>query len=54
MAEKLKKRADGRLVKTITDPRTGKRIYFYGKTEREINHNTGDGSVCWRNYHPMA
>lgn len=33
----LSKRADGRLVKNITDPRTGKRIYFYGKTEREIN-----------------
>lgn len=25
------------LVKTITDPRTKKRIYFYGKSEREIN-----------------
>lgn len=37
MAEKLKRRADGRLVKNITDPRTGNRVYFYGKTEREIN-----------------
>lgn len=34
---KLTKRADGRLVKTVTDPRTGKRLYFYGSTEREIN-----------------
>lgn len=34
---KSSKRADGRLVKTLTDPRTGKRVYFYGKTEREIN-----------------
>ena len=31
------KRADGRLVKTIVDPRTGKRKYFYGDTMREIN-----------------
>lgn len=37
MAQKSTKRADGRLVKTITDPRTGKRKYFYGLTEREIN-----------------
>ncbi len=34
---KLKKRADGRYQKKITDPRTGKAIFFYGKTEREIN-----------------
>ena len=34
---KSNKRADGRLVKTMTDPRTGRRVYFYGKTEREIN-----------------
>ena len=34
---RLSKRADGRLVKTMTDPRTGRRVYFYGKTEREIN-----------------
>lgn len=34
---KLTRREDGRLVKTITDPRTGKRIYFYAKTERELN-----------------
>lgn len=25
------------MVKNITDPRTGKRIYFYGSSEREIN-----------------
>jgi integrase len=34
---KATKRADGRLVKTIVDPRTGKRKYFYGDTMREIN-----------------
>lgn len=34
---KIKKRSDGRYVKTITDPKTGKRIYFYGSTEREVN-----------------
>ena len=37
MAQKFTKRPDGRLVKAITDPRTGKRKYFYGFTEREIN-----------------
>lgn len=34
---KLKKRPDGRYVKTMTDPRTGKRVFFYGYNEREIN-----------------
>jgi integrase len=29
-------RADGRLQTSITDPRTGKRIYFYGATAREL------------------
>ena len=33
---KLKKRSDGRYQKAITD-KTGKRIFFYGKTEKEIN-----------------
>jgi integrase len=33
---KAKRRKDGRYVKTITDPRTGKRLYFYGDTEREL------------------
>ena len=33
----LKKRADGRYVKKITDPRTGKAKSFYGKSEREID-----------------
>ena len=33
---KLKKRADGRLVKTVTTA-NGKRLFFYGKSEREIN-----------------
>lgn len=37
MAKRSTKRADGRLVRTITDPRTGKRKFFYGTTEREIN-----------------
>lgn len=34
---KLKPRADGRYQKAITDPKTGKRIFFYGTSEREIN-----------------
>ena len=33
----LKKRADGRCVRAIKDERTGKRVYFYGASEREIN-----------------
>lgn len=33
---KTTRRKDGRLVKSYVDQRTGKRIYFYGKTEREI------------------
>lgn len=33
---KLKKRSDGRYQKAITN-KTGKRIFFYGKTEKEIN-----------------
>lgn len=32
----MKKRSDGRYRKTIKDPRTGKTVYFYGETEREI------------------
>lgn len=36
---KLKKRADGRYVKNVTDPKTGKRKSIYGKTERELNRN---------------
>ena len=33
----MKKRADGRIVKTVVDKRTKKRLYFYGKTEKEID-----------------
>ena len=36
---KLKKRADGRYVKNVMDPRTGKRKSIYGKSERELNRN---------------
>lgn len=36
---KLKKRADGRYIKNVIDPRTGKRKSIYGKTERELNRN---------------
>lgn len=25
------------IVKTVTDKKTGKRVYFYGKTQREVN-----------------
>ena len=38
----MKKRKDGRYVKTITDKKTGNRIYFYGETEREINRKIYD------------
>lgn len=34
---KATKRADGRLVKKVIDPATGKPRYFYGSTMREIN-----------------
>lgn len=34
---KILKRADRRLQKAITDSTTGKRVYFYGATEREID-----------------
>lgn len=34
---KATKRADGRLVKKVIDPATGKPRYFYGNTIREIN-----------------
>ena len=37
MAQRSTKRTDGRMVRTVTDPRTGKRKYFYGTSEREIN-----------------
>lgn len=30
------------ITKTITDKRTGKRIYFYGKTQREVNQKMLD------------
>ncbi len=33
---KLKQRADGRYVQTVTDARTGKRVFIYGSSEREI------------------
>ena len=33
----MKKRADGRYVKVITDSKTNKRVSFYGKTIREVN-----------------
>lgn len=31
------KRSDNRYVQSLTDSRTGKRIYFYGKTKAELN-----------------
>lgn len=33
----MKKRSDGRYVKVITDPKTKKRISFYGTSVREVN-----------------
>ncbi len=41
----LKKRADGRYVRAIKDERTGKRVYFYGTSEREINKKILDYTV---------
>lgn len=40
MAKKSKyhRRSDGLLETTRTDPRTGKRVHFYGKTDAEIDH----------------
>lgn len=38
----MKKRADGRYVKVITDPKTHKRISFYGKTAKEVNQKILD------------
>lgn len=32
----MKKRKDGRYCKSIKDERTGKRVYFYAETEREL------------------
>ena len=37
MKTKSTTRADGRLCRAITDPKTHKRVYFYGTTERELN-----------------
>ena len=37
MKTKSTTRADGRLCRAITDPKTHKRVYFYGNTERELN-----------------
>ena len=33
----MKKRSDGRYVKVITDPKTKKRISFYGNSVKEVN-----------------
>ncbi len=33
----MKRRTDGRFQKSIIDQRTGNRLYFYGKTEKELN-----------------
>lgn len=38
----MKKRKDGRYCKSITDPRTKERIFFYGNTEREVNRKIFD------------
>lgn len=32
-----KRRSDGSIEKTVTDPRTGKRLHFYGHTTSEVN-----------------
>lgn len=38
----MKKRSDGRYVKVITDPKTKKRISFYGSSVREVNQKILD------------
>ncbi len=38
----MKKRSDGRYVKVITDPKTKKRISFYGTSVREVNQKILD------------
>lgn len=38
----MKKRSDGRYRKTVKDETTGKTIYFYGMTEREVNRKMLD------------
>lgn len=38
----LKKRADGRYVKVITDKKSGKKLSFYGYSEREVNRKILD------------
>ena len=37
MKTKSTQRADGRLCRAITDPKTHKRIFFYGTSERDLN-----------------
>lgn len=37
MAKKYHRRSDGLLETTRTDRRTGKRVHFYGRSERELN-----------------
>lgn len=32
----MKKRKDGRYRKSVKDKKTGKTIYFYGESEREV------------------
>lgn len=34
---RLKRRADGRFQKVIVEKRTGKKVFFYAKTEKELN-----------------
>lgn len=38
----MKRRKDGRYCKSITDEKTGKRIFFYGTSEREVNRKIYD------------
>lgn len=38
----MKKRSDGRYVKVITDKKSGKRLSFYGYSEREVNRKILD------------
>ena len=46
MPPKRKEKQKDYVVKTITDPRTGKRKYFYGKTEREVTRKIFEYSAA--------
>lgn len=57
MKQHYTRRADGRYVKAVVDRRTGKKIYFYGKTERELTHKLleyTERAECGRTFAEVA